>query len=273
MLPNFLIVGAEKAGTTTLAEMLGSHPEAFMSDPKEPRFFSEHNWDKGLAWYESLFETAAGHRAIGEASPAYTWAPETPEIPARIKDTLGDIRYLYIVRSPVERIVSHYRHALFHRWIPDGTAFEAAVSQIPGLKDCSRYAYQLERFEPFTSRDQWHVVVMEELVAEHRSVFAGVCEFLGIDSSIEVDLAQANVADLKKRPPVLASRLRGLGGVLPRPIADLGRRLVGGLGKKVGKPDLDPAIRVALLKELRPDLERLGEFVGKDLAAIWNLGS
>lgn len=271
MLPNFLIVGAEKAGTTTLAEMLGSHPDVFMSDPKEPRFFSDHNWDKGLAWYESLFRSVDGQSMVGEASPSYTWGPESPDTPARIRDTLGDVRYLYIVRSPVDRIVSHYRHALFNRWLPDGTTIESALEEIPGLMDCSRYASQLERFDAAASRDRWHVVVLEDLIADHRAEFRAVCEFLGIDPSEDVGLAEANVADQKRRPPAMLSGLRGLRRALPRPLADLGRRLLGGFGKAVARPELDTAARGALLEELRPEVDRLSKFVGKDLAAVWHL--
>jgi len=271
VLPNFLIVGAEKAGTTTLAEMLGAHPDVFMSDPKEPRFFSGHNWDKGIAWYESLFRSVDGQSMIGEASPSYTWAPESPETPARIQDTLGDVRYLYIVRSPVDRVVSHYRHALFHRWLPDGTTFEAALAKIPGLLDCSRYASQLERFDAAASRDRWHVVVLEELIADHRTQFRGVCEFLGVDPAVDVGLAEANVADQKRRPPALASGLRGLQRVLPRRLADLGRRVLGGFGEPVARPVLDAAVRAGLQAQLLPEVERLSEFVGRDLAAVWDL--
>ncbi len=135
MLPNCLIVVAEKAGITSLAEMLGSHPDVFMSGLKQSRFFSDHNRD----WHEFLFRSVDGQRMVGEASPAYTRASESPDTSVRIRNPLDDGRYLYIVLSPVDRVVPHYRHAIFNRWLPNGATFNAALEEMAGLMDCSRY--------------------------------------------------------------------------------------------------------------------------------------
>ena len=100
-----------------------------------------------------------------------------------------------------------------------------------------------------------------------------VCEFLEVDPAVDVELAEANVGDQKLRPPRFVSGLRGLQRVLPRPLAEFGRRLVGGLGRGVARPEVDAALRASLLSELRPEVDRLSEFVGRDLAAVWRLGS
>ena len=153
MLPNFIIIGAEKSGTTTLAKILSDHHEIFMSIPKEPRFFSDHNWDKGLKWYERLFDNAIGFKAIGEASVAYTWAPESVGTPQRIYDTLGEIKFIYIIRNPLERTISHYRHALFCNWMKKSTSIEDALKITPALIDCSKYFYQLEQYLKYFFRE------------------------------------------------------------------------------------------------------------------------
>lgn len=110
-LPTFIVVGAMKAGTTSLAAYLGSHPEVFVTTPKEARFFgssSDENWPRGLGWYRQLFTSSAGARARGEASPGYTMAPHVPHVPERIASVVPDVRLVYLLRNPVGRIRSAY---------------------------------------------------------------------------------------------------------------------------------------------------------------------
>jgi hypothetical protein len=274
MHPNFLIVGAEKAGTTTLAGMLAQHPETFMCNPKEPRFFTYHNWDRGLHWYESLFDGAVGYKAVGEASPAYTWAPESIDAPKRIYQCLGDIRYLYIVRHPIKRMISHYRHALFHRWIPDHTSFEAALKLIPGLKNCSYYFYQIEQYLTYTRREQWHIVVLEELIKDHQNVMMEIFRFLEIDETSSTQLRAENVTDKKRRPRMLYEHLRQLRPLqhyLPASFERLVIHFKHKLGEKIEKPDISENAGNALMEELKPDIQRLSDFCGKDLKAIWRI--
>ncbi len=271
MLPNFLIVGAEKAGTTTLAFTLAEHPEAFMCEPKEPRFFINPYWDRGLSWYESLFRGAVDHKAIGEASPAYTWAPEYGEAPKRIYECLGDIRYIYAVRDPVQRMISHYRHALYYRWVPDDTPFETALELRPELKNCSRYFYQIEQYLPYTRPEQWHIVVLEELIEDYQSEANAMFRFLEISEMPLARLPAENVSDDKVRPPMLFHRIKPLQRYLPDPVVRLGRELADKLGKRVEKPDTPESVYDDLMEELKPDIDGLTKFCGKDFRAIWRI--
>jgi hypothetical protein len=272
MLPNFLVVGAEKAGTTTLARMSSCHSEVFMSDPKEPQFFSDHNWGKGIRWYESLFTGAEGFKAVGEASPSYTWAPESGDVPRRIAECLGPIRYIYILRHPVERIVSHYRHALLHHWIPDETSIEKALELKPALMDCSRYYYQIEQFLPFTSREQWCVPILEDLTRDPSAVLSQVFLFLGIDDRISVGLISENVTDQRRRIPAWMYRLKPLSAVVPsamwRAVRRLAERVV---GEKLAKPAVPAELEAGLARQLRPDIERLSEFCRRDFLSLWGM--
>lgn len=270
LLPNFLVVGAEKAGTSTLAAMLAEHPEVFICNPKEPRFFSQ-NWNKGLQWYASLFTGAVNYQAVGEASPAYTWAPESRDVPRRIHQCLGNIRYLYIVRNPIERMISHYRHALLYRWIPDHTAFETALKLRPGLKNCSRYFYQIEQYLPYTSRQQWHVVVLEELMKDYQSNADEIFRFLGIGEITLTHLQIRNISNEKGQPPMLFERFRPLPEFLPHSALELVRKLSGKLGKKIPRPEIKEYLRNSLIKELKPDIEKLSDFCGKDFPTIWGI--
>ncbi len=283
MLPNFIIVGAEKAGTTTLADTLSRHPEVFMCNPKEPRFFATYrnrdaglhynNWDRGLHWYESLFNGANGYKAIGEASPAYTWAPDSMGVPKRIYQCLGDIRYIYVVRNPINRIVSHYQHALFYRWIPDHTTFETSLELIPVLKNCSRYFYQIEQYLPYTRREQWHIVILEELIQAPNSIAREMFRFLEVDDISMTQLQAKNVTDEKRRPPMLIKQMSFLKPYLPYSAVQLGKRLlIRMFARKIKKPIISVDIRDALIEELKPDIQRLSEFYGKDFKTIWGIG-
>jgi hypothetical protein len=109
-LPNLIIIGGLKCGTTSLHHYLNLHPRVTMSRPKELNFFvGELNWDLGPEWYASHFERAALVR--GESSPHYTNLPRFTGVAERMHDVLGgQARIVYMVRDPIERILSHYLH-------------------------------------------------------------------------------------------------------------------------------------------------------------------
>ena len=106
-LPNLLVIGAGKCGTTSLHYYLGLHPQISMSYVKELNFFvKEHKWRRGVKWYQSNFSGSA--RIYGETSPAYTNYPVFSGVPERIYSTLPLAKLIYLVRDPLKRIFSHY---------------------------------------------------------------------------------------------------------------------------------------------------------------------
>ena len=272
MLPNFLIVGAMKGGTTTLAAMLSRHPDVLMCTPKEPQFFSGQNWGRGEAWYRSLFHGAEGRRAIGEASPAYTRAPEFDGVPERIHRLLGDVKYIYILRHPIERMVSHYRHALTYHWIPEGISFEDALRRRPDLRNCSRYFYQIEQYLPYTRREQWHTPLLEELVRQPEATQQGIYRFLGIDERVRIPLPADNVTDQKRMLPAWLYPLKSGRDLIPSRVWQQGKRsAVRLLGRRVERPIVSEDVAAGLVDGLRPDLERLSAFCGRDFSSLWHL--
>src|ERR687895_490160 len=109
MLPNFLIIGAAKAGTTSMWAYLREHPQVFMAEPKELHFFvAESNWKRGMRWYESHFQDATNAVAIGEACGAYTRFPRFRGVSERIASIVPHARLIYLVRHPIDRMVSNY---------------------------------------------------------------------------------------------------------------------------------------------------------------------
>ncbi len=269
MLPNFIIVGAEKAGTTSLASLLSSHPQVFMCEPKEPRFFSDHNWEKGIRWYEALFEGANGCKAIGEASPAYTWAPESDSIAERIKTALGDIKYIYIVRDPVERMISHYRHALLYRWIPNSTSFEDSLQLLPSVKNCSRYYYQISRYLGHTDKGQWHILSLENLKSDPQHEMNRLFEFLEIEKKSFEDFSSMNSSDEKGQRPRFIDSIQKIQSFVPKPIVQVGKKIMDKYGKKIERPELSNHLKNELYKELEEDIEKLESFCGQSFQSAW----
>ncbi|MEA3469299.1 MAG: sulfotransferase, partial [Thermodesulfobacteriota bacterium] len=112
MKPNFFLIGAARSGTTSLHKYLEAHPEIFMSEVKEINYFSNNRyWEKGINWYESHFKTAT-EKIRGEASTSYTNYPLIKDVPKRLFHYLPDAKFIYILRDPIDRFLSHYLHRI-----------------------------------------------------------------------------------------------------------------------------------------------------------------
>jgi hypothetical protein len=182
-LPSFLVIGAMKAGTTSLYHYLRAHPQVFMPAIKELDFFvARANWGRGLQWYQKQFARAGpGAVAVGEASARYTTYPTADGVAERIAAHLPEVRLVYVVRDPIERIRSHYRHD-----VAVGTetaSFERAVLDNPIYVDWSRYATQVERYLEFFSRSQLLIVASEDLRHSRLKTIQRIYAFLGVDST------------------------------------------------------------------------------------------
>jgi hypothetical protein len=272
MRPNFLIVGAEKAGTTSLASMLAQHPDVFISCPKELRFFSHHNWGRGMSWYESFFSQATSFSARGEASPAYTWAPQSINVPERIYRCLGDILYIYIVRDPIERTISHYRHAIFHRWIPDDADLVQAIHSVPGIMYCSKYNFQYLQYQQTTRPDQWQIVIFEDMINSQLEQIEILSNFLHVSKYPDIALPRENVSDTKVRLPrifrdFLRSSIADSHQSLARVVYNMG--LI--FAKPVPKPELDHEEITYLIREFREDTRQLSIAFEYDFNSKWGI--
>lgn len=179
-LPSFLVIGAMKAGTTSLYNYLRPHPEVFMPRVKELNFFQEErNWRRGLGWYVKQFRDAGPEAiAIGEASPGYTAYPNSPGVPERIAAHLPEVRLIYIVRDPIERIRSQYQHRVTIGVEKD--PFERAVLQNPNYVHFTRYAFQIEQYLPYVPRDRLLVITSESLRSDRSATMRRVYRFLEV---------------------------------------------------------------------------------------------
>ena len=182
-LPNFLVIGAMKAGTTSLYHYLREHPQVFMPSVKELDYFArEPASGRGIDWYRRQFAPApAEATAVGEASTLYAKHPLFPGVPERIADSIPDAKLIYLVRDPIERIRSHYQHqvALGAERAP----LDEAVFRDPIYIDTSRYAMQIDRYLEVFARDQLLVVTSERLLGEREAAVRDVYAFVGVDQN------------------------------------------------------------------------------------------
>jgi hypothetical protein len=212
-LPNLLVIGAHKCGTTSLHYYLSLHPQIGMSRKKELNFFADEAvWSRGLAWYSSQFDSCKNLR--GESSTRYTCYPEFGIPAERIQQLLPDARLIYLVRDPVERIVSHYIFHVDMGW--ELRSFAEALSDLennPYLLRSS-YALQLEQYYSRFPREQILVVHSEDLKKKRRETLHRIFRFLGADEnffSVQFFL-RLNSSWVKRSPRPAAKRFPLPGG-------------------------------------------------------------
>ncbi len=210
-LPTFFIIGAAKAGTTSLHYYLDQHPEVQMSATKEPHFFSGP--ENGVPYamqrvsrledYERLFDPAFGVR--GEASPSYSESPRRPGVPERIKERVPNAKLVYLVRDPVARTVSHYQHS-----VASGNQRRPLEEALEDLSDhsyliCqSLYARQLELYLSQFPQESVLVVDQAELLANRDATLRQVFSFLEVDrdfTSPDFDRELWTTHDRRASPP------------------------------------------------------------------------
>lgn len=188
-LPDFIVIGAAKAGTTSLHFYLSLHPEIFMSTPKEPRFFADApeplgRWSRGEAWYRGLFVTAK--RLAGETSPTYAAAPSISGVPARISAMLPSAKLIYVVRRPFERLVSHY--LMFYRTGRTELNFAEFIRDVPHALDSSCYGTQLAGYLEYFPLDRVMVVESDSLKNDRATTMRNIFFFLGADPAFRSPL-------------------------------------------------------------------------------------
>lgn len=238
-LPTFLVIGAMKAGTTSLHQYLGAHPDVFMSEPKELAFFvSRLNWDRGLDWYRSHFRHAGRAIAVGECSPQYSMLPGFPGVPERMAGIVPDARLIYLVREPIARLQSQYLHDLARS--DDNVGLIEAIRQGRGYVNTSRYGMQLDAYLDWFPREQILVVLSDDLQHHRTETIARVLDFIGVDPDVVPTNLEVEAHTTKAK------------GVDP------------------ARATLTEDERAALEEMLRGDVEALREWLGPDFDG-WGL--
>lgn len=270
MPPDFIVIGAMRAGTTTLASRLARHPEIGMSKLKETDYFiAEKNFSRGPLWYRSLFPD---HKPIhGEASPNYAKSDVFAGVPQRIRAARPDAKLIYIVRDPVERFWSHYNHTYFMGGVvpPSERLLEHHEGQ--HILASSMYCRQLSAYLDVFPAEQICVIDLDDLAKTEGGAFADILAFIGASpESPAPELTIANSAGSLAGTPGWALKLSQHRALIElRSAAPAGfksgvRRLLGKIQHKPREaPPISPAAREQVAEALAEDVSAFRTLVGR----------
>lgn len=231
-LPDFLIIGTLKSASSSVFYWLGNEPAVALPSEKEPNFFSvEDRWERGTMWYSQLFPNRPPGVLTGEASTSYTDPKRAELVAARVLSVVPHARLICVLREPVERARSHYRHEVQRG--RESRPFRHAATPGSGYVERGRYAECLAPYLDQVPREQLCVVRTEDLGDGAGPAWAKVLEHLGLEARGIVKGSQArhNITEVKGQysKPALALFERGWlrrGSSLPKPLRRVGRRLL-----------------------------------------------
>jgi hypothetical protein len=264
-----VIIGAMKSATSTLYEQLLRQPGIFLPTLKEPNFFSnDEQYSRGIEWYCDLFRKAGALDILGEASTHYTKLPTYPQTVARMRNCLERPRLIYVMRDPVDRLISQYIHQRSEGEIRCG--LDEALTRHPELIAYSCFTRQLAPFVEAYGKMAILPVFFDRLTADPQGQLERVCRFIGYAGKVEWDdnLARSNVsADRVRKFPLydllvehpVATKLRQ--GLVPKAVRTKVREFLA-MGER-------PTLTATALKDLHKvfdeDLAILGEWLGTSL--------
>jgi hypothetical protein len=268
-LPTFLVIGAQKSGTTSLIHHLAGHPDV-LAVTEEVHFFDRH-YSRGIDWYRDRFEGAENARAVGESTPDYMYVRD---VPRRMAEYVPGARLIAILRDPVARAYSHYWHARTRGWERNSLA-EALAAEGPRMAearderargrfayvDRGRYLRQLQHVCEHFPREALHVLLFEDLRDRPTEAVRSVYRFVGVDDSV----APPDIGRVRNRFVTFRSmRLRKPIRSLPRPL----RRVAARLNiRYVRYPPMPTEARERLRAEFAEGNRELASWLGRDLSA------
>jgi len=276
-LPHFLIIGAMKAGTTTLYRDLLTNPAVFMPIRKEPHSLCDDAVlsDQGCAEYAALFSGADESQICGEASTGYTKLPDYPDVPKRARSVLGEnLKLIYLVREPIARVVSHHYHSVV------SGLFKGHIDQVvrdePRLLNYTRYAMQIEPWIDTFGFDHVRIIKFERYIADRVGVVEELSNFLGIQPALGQINPQAVYNKTENKP--VATKLwthvarSGVYRKCVRPLLPLAvkDRIRAAALPKAPPPPPPPSEQTKqfIYDELTDDMERLRILMGSE-SPIW----
>lgn len=295
-LPNFLVIGAAKSGTTALWSFLRQHPQVFMPDLKEPHHFAfepdraapvfrgpgatiQRDAVTDSAAYRALFADAGQAEAVGEASALYLYLPDAAH---RIRVAIPDARLVAVLRQPADRAFSSYLHLKRQGREPAPT-FEAALERESAriadgwgflwrYRDLGHYPGQLRAYLDRFGSEQLLVHLYDDLLRDPLGVMQRTYAFLGIDASFAPDVSgRTNVGGVPRRG--WRGRLLGRASPVRRAVSTVVparlRRRAGALADRqaLQREAIPPATRQRLTDEFRDEIQELAELLGRDLGA------
>jgi hypothetical protein len=263
MLPTFLVIGAMKCGTTTLHEYFQAHPDITVPVTKETDYFStDAAWERGPSWYHAQFGPVDA-AACGECCPSYAMADRYPETSRRVAETIPGVKLIYMVREPVSRIISMWKHHVYRG--EERRSIIDAIGMDSRYLSASRYGWHLSLYRRYFDNDQIRVFSLHELARDPHWVLREIAQFIEVPALAEFPTGVHAHRSMDKRQPRRASSgdhefvdnpLLGL-DVLPQ----WGQRVLG--RRFPADHDLLPvAVADDLRSRLADEMSVLREFVG-----------
>jgi hypothetical protein len=286
-LPTFFIIGAAKAGTTSMHHYLGLHPQIQMSSVKEPGYFAGpangRPYPSGriseLEDYEALFDRSFATR--GEASPNYTFAPVRSGVPQRIEQLVPDAKFIYLVRDPIERTISHHQHLVALG--EEQRSLENALSDLSEAQSLaetcmSLYASQLEPYLAHFALERIMIIDQAQFADERARVLGEVFAFLGVDATFwtpQFTKELYRASERRQYPPGyerlvahrLAVRLRWVPKSVRRGLRQAVERVA---FPRLSEATVDDSLRERLKLLYADDVQRLRELTGMSFAS-WSV--
>jgi len=210
-LPNFMIVGAQKSGTTTLYDILAQHSDIYLSSTKESKFFvEEEKYNKGIEFYSNeYFSKYSGQKAIGEIDPEYIFFEDVPQ---RLRyDISKDLKLIFILRNPVARAYSHYLMTYKRGW--DELSFEEAIKEEPQRieKDFfskhhqsyitrGYYSKQIKRYlEYFPIENMQFIIMEDDFIVNKEQTIHKLLKFIDVKADENIDIYKKSNASSQPR--------------------------------------------------------------------------
>jgi len=264
-LPNLLIIGAMKSGTSSLHDYLNLHPDVFMSDPKEIHYYADEvNKVKSKEWYTSFFQTEK--KIAGTTPQSYTKCHNKyyKNIPQRIYEETPDVKLIYIVRDPIKRYASH----ILESYHCDNSEDVKYSQDSDNYLKTSMYAMQLKAYLEYFHMDQIHIISLEDLQRDRLVELNKIFKFLGVNQLSDESLFnfKTNAAETKGVPTVIKRKF--LIRVISKLSPILAKKITGTLSEQfysylLKKPIISGEEKDSLKKKLKEDVMEFRELTRK----------
>lgn len=262
MLPNFLGLGAARAGSTWIAQNLKQHPDIYLPGKKEVHFFDRH-YQAGWPYYEEQFSSWSGQRMVGEITPQYFHNPAVPQL---IADHLPKIKLFVCLRNPIDRAYSHYWRLIAVSAFDQNTSFEEVINAPNDVLEVGCYYNHLQRYFSFFPEKQILVLIFDDLENSPEVFLAQIYDFLEVDNQPTLPLANQKInaaASLQNlsRSKLMWQLYRLVSRLRIYPLADRLQRL-----NSRDLPPMQPETHQFLVNYYQEQIDGLQKLIDRDLS-------
>lgn len=277
-LPDFVVAGARKAGSTWLDECLRVHPEVSLPSETKELFYFDRYYQRGAEWYASCFSRLKSSLVVGEISPSYMAHPGAP---ARLAYALPAAKVIFIIRDPIARSLSDFAHHWSKGDVRAGSTFTDACAVFPSIISESRYSEHLARWFYEIPRNRLCVIVLEDAASDPQLFISKLYRIVGVDPAFNAPVLHHSINSARSpRSHLLAKAAFSISRSLARQqlhsVVNRAKKLgVDRLVMTRASPpnasglSLHPTDRARLEDALRPDVERLSGLLCRDMSATW----